>query len=221
MKYFFSLFNISCATDLETNALLVLIWANDTDEIKTMKKFKPSFTTASRCDFDLIKLWAELLCSILTQPRSEQQQQQQRQRQGRDGFSYLDVSWTGLVQRTAFNPFHPSALNHLPPPPSMFPGHLSSIACILYLAPVSLRPPPPQLLSSAPQASELGMLSVYYTYIFTSLVSKQTPRAFRGNIAFTPTPARQRSNALLLSCNKTAHLISGLDLIEWFEWLDG
>lgn len=82
-------------------------------------------------------------------------------------------------------------------------------------------PPPPQLMSSAPQASELGMLSVYYTYIFTSLVSKQTPRTFRGNIDFTPTQARQRSNALLLSCHKTVHLINGLHLNEWFEWLDG
>lgn len=49
--------------------LLVLIWTNDADEIKTMKKFRPSFTTASRCDFDLIKLWAKLLRSILNQPR--------------------------------------------------------------------------------------------------------------------------------------------------------
>lgn len=36
----------------------------------------------------------------------------------------------------------------------------------------SLSPPLLPLLSSAPQASELGMLSIYYTYIFTSLVSK-------------------------------------------------
>lgn len=117
--FLFSLFNISCLTDLETNGLLVLIWANDTDEIKTMKKFRLSFMTASRCDFDLIKLWAELLCSILIQPRSEQQHQ--RHRQGRDGFSYLDVSWTCLVPSTAYclQPFPSlSFLNHLSAPPS-------------------------------------------------------------------------------------------------------
>lgn len=72
----------------------------------------------------------------------------------------------------------------------------------------------PELMFSAPQASELGMLSVYYTYIFTSLVSKQTLCPFRGNIDFTPTRAHQCSNVLLLSCNKTVHLISGRHLNE-------
>lgn len=178
-----------------------------TDEIKTMKKFRPSFTTASRCDIDLIKLWAELLCSILIQPRSELQRQRHRQR--RAGFSYLDVSWTCLRAAYCLQPFPSlsSLCRLIPPPPiSLFLGHLSSISFLLYLAPVSFMPPPPELMSSAPQASELGMLSVYYTYIFTSLVSKQMPCAFRGNIDFTPTQARQRSNMLLLSCKKKSAL---------------
>lgn len=41
---------------METTVLLVLILTNNTDEMKTMKKFRPSFMTASHCDFDLIKL---------------------------------------------------------------------------------------------------------------------------------------------------------------------
>lgn len=96
----FFLFIMRCSTDLETSGLLVLIWTNDTDQIKTTKKFRPSFTTASRCEFDLVKLWAELLCSILIQPRYELQHQRHRQR--RDGFSYLDVSWTCLFKEAAY-----------------------------------------------------------------------------------------------------------------------
>lgn len=49
--FFFLLFIIRCTTSLETDDLLF-----HTDEIKTLKKFRLSFTTASRCDFDLIKL---------------------------------------------------------------------------------------------------------------------------------------------------------------------
>lgn len=45
-----------CTADMETTVLLVLILTNNTDEMKTMKKFRPSFMTASHCDFDLIKL---------------------------------------------------------------------------------------------------------------------------------------------------------------------
>lgn len=41
---------------METIVLLVLISTNNTEEMKTMKKFRPSFMTASHCDFDLIKL---------------------------------------------------------------------------------------------------------------------------------------------------------------------
>lgn len=50
---------------------------------------------------------------------------------------------------------------------------------------ISLYLPPLPLLSFALQASELGMLSVYYTYIFTSLVSKwKMVWASKGNIGF-------------------------------------
>lgn len=167
--FFFLLFIIRCTTSLETDDLLF-----HTDEIKTLKKFRLSFTTASRCDFDLIKLWAKLLCSILIHPRYELQHQRHRQR--RDVFSYLDASWTCLQSAAHCLEFFPSLSSPYPliAPISLFLGHLSSISFLLYLAAVSFMPPPPELMSSAPQASELGMLSVYYTYIFTSLVSKQT-----------------------------------------------
>lgn len=114
----------------------------------------------------------------------------------------LDLSESSVLPSTLSIPQLSVPSDRAPPPISLFLGHLSSISFLLYLAPVSFMPPPPELMSSAPQASELGMLSVYYTYIFTSLVSKQTPCAFRGNIDFTPTRARQRSNTLLLSCKK-------------------
>lgn len=41
---------------MEITVLLALILTNNTDEMKTVKKFRPSFMTASHCDFDLIKL---------------------------------------------------------------------------------------------------------------------------------------------------------------------
>lgn len=202
---------------METTGLLVLILTNDTDE---MKKFRPSFMTASRCDFDLIKLWGRgLLCSILIQPRYYWLHQSCRQRTTNS--IYLDVNWTCLFKRAAYCLHHFSSLMSLclliPPPLPLQAGFFDiclSISFALYLLPVYFMPALPELVFSAPQASELGMLSVYYTYIFTSLVSKQTPRPFRGNIDFTPTRAHQRANVLLLSCNKTVHLISGRHLNE-------
>lgn len=83
---------------------------------------------------------------------------------------------------------------------------------------------PPELLSFAPQASELGMLSVYYTYIFTSLVSKSEMLwAFRGNVDFTPTRAHQYSNAVLLCFNEIVHFNSWTQsfILHFNEWLNG
>lgn len=80
---------------------------------------------------------------------------------------------------------------------------------------------PSELLSFAPQASELGMLSVYYTYIFTSLVSKWDMLwAFKGNLDFTPAGTHQYSHAELLQCNKIVHCNTSSSLEWMIEWIE-
>ena len=146
----------------------------------------PPFTTASRCDFDLIKLWAELLCSILIQPRFERQHQRHRQ----TSFSYLDVSWT-VCWRAAYC---------LQPFPS-----LSSL-CRLPRKPVSWRFIF-HLFLTVLRACFFSAFSSPWTHVFCSTglrtgdavsllhlhLHLSGKRAFRGDIDFTPTQAHQRS----------------------------
>lgn len=78
----------------------------------------------------------------------------------------------------------------------LFKLQSSNFCCVPFVPPFAYAfffiSPLLSFLSFVLQASELGMLSVYYTYIFTSLVRKQEMlRVFTGNIDFTPPRAHQ------------------------------